>query len=121
MGSNLLKGFDIAMRSFRAIGISLLCLIAASQSSSIALEKTFFSKLSDLTVNCVKSKSQYSCHQAISFSDQLQREAGLRGEYSCQTRLLGLGADMGRLLLDPNKGKYILQSLKDVKLFCNEL
>ncbi len=75
-------------------------------------------RLHDLALACFDSKQQRICYQALTFSEALQRQAGNKGNYPCQTSALGLGAD----LIMASKKREInfsqVQMLEEVRFNC---
>ena len=83
------------------------------QKSSLEELELFFNK-------CIRTTNPSICKIALQRSEVLQRQAAAKGNYACQSRLLGLGSDL--LMISFNKGRdeSVFSSLKEVELLCEK-
>ncbi len=77
--------------------------------------------LETLSNECFQTRSPLACRQALVEAETLQLEASYQGQYPCQTYLLGLGANLIMINLDPPKSKNSLEMLARVKTLCKAL
>ena len=86
--------------------------------NSFATEKDDFSGLASLTIECRNTVQVGTCRQALFLTEVLQRQAASKGNYACQSRLLGLGADLLMISFDAVPKTSVLAILREVKTFC---
>ena len=79
-----------------------------------------FSNLEAFSNECIRTRDELTCKRALVQSEVLQRQAAAKGNYACQSRLLGLGSDL--LMISFNKGRdeSVFSSLKEVELLCEK-
>lgn len=74
-----------------------------------------------LSQECFRSGLTQACRRAIVATEKFQLHSGSKDRYSCQTRLLGLEAN---LIMRMNKGprnKWSSKAINDVKNLCSGL
>ena len=89
--------------------------------NAFAFEADSLLKLDSLSIECLQTRSVTTCRKALINAEVLQREAASRGDYPCQSRLLGLEADLLMLSFDDGRDDSELTILKEIKLFCRNL
>ena len=88
-----------------------------------AAKKEGLSELISLTSECRHTIQISICRQALLQTEVLQRQAESNGNYACQSRLLGLGAELLMLSSGGSQEGALLSVpiLKEVKIFCRGL
>ncbi len=79
------------------------------------------SSLADLELysnKCIRTTNPSICKLALERSEVLQRQAAGQGNYACQSRLLGLGADLIMISFKEEREESIFAMMKEVKQFC---
>ena len=99
----------------------LFFVLGGTPLNSLAAEKNVFVKLDFFSIECIKKRKRSSCQRALALSEQLQRQAAAAGIYSCQSRLLGLGADLVMTSFKFERSSSALALLREVKKFCSSL
>ena len=101
--------------------VNLAILPSILYGSLLAAQGLAVPSLNHLASQCFRTRRKESCQRALNLSEALQRSAEARGNYSCQTIVLGLGAEL--LLAQLNKGrkKIALETLQDVNNLCDGL
>ena len=107
------KGYLIFFLFFSIAGINQL--------NSFSSEINALGELDALTTRCIKTSLHSTCRRALVLAEVLQRNAAAQGYFSCQTRLLGLGADLLMISFDGNPKEFNLAMLKEVQTFCDNL
>ncbi len=72
-----------------------------------------------MAMQCFEDRTVISCRKALIGSEALKREAGALELYSCQTRLLGLEADMILSMEKKVSRRSALKTLEEVKTHCS--
>ena len=103
------------------LAITLLLLVERGQANSLAFEMDSLSELETLTKKCISSSLIQDCQHALSLAEVLQRQASSQGNYACQSRLLGLGADLLMVAFDAGRDKFVLPLFKEVQILCKGL
>ncbi len=75
----------------------------------------------DLVQDCFDSGGFSPCRRALLTTEFLQRYAASRKNYSCQSRLLGLGADLIIARQQKGRGNFSYEMLEEVKYRCSNL
>ncbi len=103
------------------VSIGFLLIIGGLPSGTLAAKPNPFLGLTSLTIQC-SHKSQVSiCRKGLLLTEVLQRQAASKGNYSCQSRLLGLGTQLLLISLNPAEEVPISGILKEVGMFCGRL
>ena len=74
-----------------------------------------------LALECFRSGRLEPCQRALLRAEALQRRAGAQDDYSCQTLLLGLEADLIMSQLQAGRGDNALAMLDEVNKGCQGL
>ncbi len=101
------------------LAITLLALVAGGSLIASAFERDSLVDLEKLTKKCIGIKKPNECRAALSFAEVLQLQAASRGNYACQSRLLGLEADLILIPLKAVRDQIVLKMLKEVEMFCD--
>ncbi len=88
---------------------------SSSQMVEDLAELGFFSS------KCIETSQALACQKALVYTEALQREAALNGNYACQTRLLGLGSDLLMISLQSEHSRSALRMFEEVKLHCQKV
>ncbi len=94
--------------------LSSTLLIAATHSSEFRLGKD----IEKLAIQCLSQENLQSCREAIYLVHKLQLNSKDIMNYPCQTRLLGLEANLIMGLNKTGKKNKTFQMIKQVKRFC---
>ena len=86
-----------------------------------AAENNAILKLDALTLQCIRTSSSSTCQKALTYAEVLQRNAAAQGNYGCQTRLLGLQADLLMIGFKTVRTRSALLMLKEAKSLCKRL
>ena len=105
--------------SYYTIFILLLLGLGELQSKSFAIDLNDLSDLDVLSVECINTRRSNPCRRALALSETMQRNAASQRNYGCQTRLLGLGADLILMSFDEGRRGAALATLEQVKTFCD--
>ncbi len=81
-------------------------------------ELNTFNEIESLTRNCLHHSTPSHCRQAINLVHELQRHSEKAKNYPCQTRLLGLEANIIMSMNESKKINKTHQILKQVKTLC---
>ena len=102
------------------LSIMLNFALGGGLSTASYAEILAFSNLEAFSNECIRTRDELTCKRALAQSEVLQRQAAAKGNYACQSRLLGLGSDL--LMISFNKGRdeSVLSSLKEVELLCKK-
>ncbi len=78
--------------------------------------------LRSLTAKCIKLGELSTCRFALTSAEALQFQAASQGRYSCQTKLLGLQANLIMIILNSSNNKNeALLILNEVEEACKLL
>ncbi len=113
------KGFFFQQKRF-CIYIVCFSLFGGFLPESFALEKNILSELDSFSIQCIQTGELSPCQSALSLAELLQRHAASVGNYGCQSRLLGLGADLLMISFKTRTGIVALEMLEEVQKFCGE-
>ncbi len=100
------------LKNFKTLSISCLYLLIPLN-PLIAFESRDYLLIDRLVKSCYKDK--VSCNFALSKINTYQRKSAINKKFSCQTRLLGLEANLIMVMnsnLKSNQAKSIIQSIK---------
>jgi len=106
-------------KSFLTFLIFLL-FVGGGQINAFGFEMGALSKLDSLSIECLKNTQVSNCQQALLQAEVLQRQAASDGNYACQSRLLGLGADLLMISFKAGRSGSVLKMLEEVKVFCRD-
>ena len=81
-----------------------------------AFEIRDYSKINMLVKSCYKDAK--SCNGALSHIHNLQKNASIKKKFSCQTRLLGLEANLIMAANSNFKRKEAKSIIEDVRKYC---
>ena len=99
----------------------LLLLSGGLQIHPLAVHADGIQEVNELSLDCINKTSVESCQRALLRIEELQTFASAKGKYSCQTRLLGLSADLIMFKFnDGDKGRG-LETIGQIKDFCEDL
>ena len=84
---------DLRTKNYFIFGMIFFALGGVALHSS-ASEKSVLTELDSFSMECIQTSKLSPCKSALSLAELLQRKAASDGHYSCQSRLLGLGADL---------------------------
>ena len=96
----------------------ILLTFLESPYSAVATEKNAFKEMHSLSTDCIHTSQASACRGAKILAEVLQRQAASIGNHGCQSRLLGLGADLLMIDFKSGRGGAALNMLKEVKMFC---
>ena len=113
------RGFCVKKKQF-FLSTMLFFGLVCRLSNSFAMERTALSELDFLSSECIQTSSLLACQNALSRAEVLQRKAAINGNYPCQSRLLGLGADLLMISFDSSRGGSALGMLREVRRFCTK-
>jgi len=97
------------------------CIAGLWQPTCFSFEQDNLFEVSSFSLECLETGEISACQRAIHRSELLQREAASNGEYGCQSRLLGLGADLLMISFGEKRSDFALEMLEQVKMFCGDL
>jgi len=101
---------------------SFACFVVVVASSSLlstpASEAKLLQQLNSLSSRCFDSGEIDTCQRALMLSEDLQRMAESKENYPCQTRALGLGADLILSQLQGGLDPLALTMLNEVNKRC---
>ena len=89
--------------------------------SSLSSESPQLPSLNLLALECFRSSQIGPCQRALLQSEALQRRAGAKKNYPCQTLVIGLGADLIMSELHEGRGLAAVEMLEDVNELCRGL
>ena len=98
--------------------MALLIVLGGGHLDSVAVELDAISKLGALSTECFSDSQLSACQRALSLAEVLQRKASFKGNYACQSRLLGLGADLLMISFNEGRGGSAFEMLEEVHMFC---
>ena len=101
------------------MSIILFFTIGGGTCHSSEIDDEALSELGALSIECIDRRQVFACQSALLYAEALQRQAALNGNYSCQTRLLGLGADLSIASLQSGNGRSVIKMLEEAKLYCS--
>ena len=96
--------------------MACLLIMGCLVSDSLAAKKDGLSDLTSLTVECTNTGQISICRRALFRTEVLQRQAGSNGNYACQSRLLGLGAELLIISFDSKQEVFLPPMLKEVMI-----
>ena len=105
------------VKSFLLV-MMLLAFCELDKPNSLASQMKSLSELETLTKKCIVTKKFRECRVALSFAEVLQNQAASRGDFACQSRLLGLESDLIRIPFQSVRDQLVLEMLEVVKIFC---
>ena len=70
---------------------------------------------------CFRGANPVSCDRALVLTEAMQRLAGDRELYPCQTMLLGLQAEVVMMQLAEQRGQKVFETLRDSERLCSGL
>ena len=100
------------------IVISLFLIMEGSLSGALASQQNPLSELIALTIECRETSQISICRRALFRTEVLQRQAASKANYSCHSRLLGLGAELLMISFGTEKDVQTSEMLKEVNMFC---
>ncbi len=104
-------------KDFRVLLMAVL--IFSPNNESIAGEGSpYLLELNSLAKECFSTRDAAICEKALIVSESFQRYADSKENYACQSRLLGLGADLIMTPLNSSKIEPAFPILEGVNLFC---
>tara|TARA_B100001250_G_C19692142_1_gene740806 strand:+ start:267 stop:626 length:360 start_codon:yes stop_codon:yes gene_type:complete len=74
--------------------------------------------LADLSYRCMRFKDMNSCKSALLQAEELQLKEGFKQNYTCQTRLLGLEADLIITIIESSDSNQSLKIIDDINEVC---
>ncbi len=95
--------------------------IGSERFKSHADENHALSPLESFSIECIQTSQSSACRKAVFHAEVLQRQAASAGSFSCQSRLLGLEADLIMSSFKTRRVESALAMLKEVKVLCREL
>ena len=99
--------------------VMLLFFFEIEKLNVFAFEFVSLSRLEILTKRCIDSKKTHDCMSALSFAEVLQNQAASRGNFACQSRLLGLESDLIMISSQEVRDELVLKMLDEVYVFCD--
>jgi len=99
------------------LSIMLFFALGLTASNGLA-EKSAFADLELFSNECIRTSDPSVCKRALARSEVLQRQAAEQGNYACQSRLLGLGADLLMISFGTSRDESIRAIMKEMKNFC---
>ena len=103
------------------LSIMLNFALGGGLSTASYAEILAFSNLEAFSNECIRTRDELTCKRALAQSEVLQRQAAAKGNYACQSRLLGLGSDLIMIASETGRVRTVLARLEAVKHFCNGL
>ena len=103
------------------VSMAILIVVVGGQLDSVAVEVDAISKLGALSTQCFSESQLSACQRALTLAEVLQRKAAFKGSYACQSRLLGLGADLLMISFDEGRGGSSFEMLEKVQMLCSDL
>ena len=103
------------LKKFKILSISCLYLFIPLN-PLLAFESRDYLVIDMLVNSCYKDKG--ACNLALSKIHRYQRKAAINKKYSCQTRLLGLEANIIMAMNSNLKKKQYESIIKAVKKYC---
>ena len=94
--------------------------MSTGQSQSLSVETNTLTELSSITIDCLESVRLSKCQRALSLTEELQRQAAEYGNYSCQSLLLGLGAELIMASLNEPRTDSALAIFRDLEVICRQ-
>ena len=85
------------------------------------LQASTSSDLYPLAIRCFNSRQIKACRRALNLSESVQRKAAESQRYPCQTRALGLGAELLMAEQHPKSFEGSFTLLEDVVKACKGL
>ena len=101
--------------------VLLLSILEIKNPNSLAFGNESLSELETLTKRCIHAKKSRECSFALSFAEVLQNQASSRGNFSCQSRLLGLESDLILISLQSVPNEHVLKILEEVNKYCDRI
>ncbi len=89
--------------------------------TGLTVHANYLYSFEPLVISCFEKREETVCKEALIQSELLQRMAGAQENYSCQTRLLGLGTDLIMIMGNKHLGEYSSTMIDEVKDFCIDL
>ncbi len=89
--------------------------------TALAGEHEALSELDSLSIKCLKTRDRSICRRALFHAEVLQHQAALHGNYACQSRLLGLEADLLMISFKNVRRESLMAMLQASKKFCKSL
>ena len=96
----------------------MLLVAFVGRASNALAQKSDLADLEFSSNECIRTNKPSICHDALARSEVLQRQAAAQGNYACQSRLLGLGADLLMTSFKAVRDKSVLAMIEEVKYFC---
>ncbi len=102
--------------------IFLLSIVFGGISLSVeANQNVVLSELEALSRECFRTSERGVCKRALEYTEILQRRAAAKGQYACQTRLLGLGSNLLMFSFEEGERGQAFSMLKEVEPFCAQI
>ena len=89
--------------------------------SFVVLAEVSFGRIEPVTKECFKTRNTEFCRRALVHIENFQQFSSSVENYSCQTRLLGLAADVVMTSLPGPPLREINQNLDEALEFCSDL
>tara|TARA_B100000700_G_C14939136_1_gene805873 strand:+ start:761 stop:1036 length:276 start_codon:yes stop_codon:yes gene_type:complete len=77
-----------------------------------------FASFERIVMECFDTTNKNICKKALIEVAAFQRYQESKGNYACQTRLLGLESDLIIVTYEPSHSKIALKLIDSTKIFC---
>tara|TARA_Y100001968_G_scaffold4271_2_gene3792 strand:+ start:727 stop:1053 length:327 start_codon:yes stop_codon:yes gene_type:complete len=105
------------MKNIKTIlNILFLFLLQTNVNALFAIDRK--EHLNQIVISCFNFKQSDVCEEALIRLEGIQSNEASLGNYSCQTRLLGLQADLIMTMQNKVKRSSFQRKLKEIKQFC---
>ena len=101
--------------------VLFLSILEIKNPNSLVFGNERLSELETLTKRCIHTKKSRECRIALSFAEVLQNRASSGGNFSCQSRLLGLESDLILISLQSVQDEHVFKMLEEVIKFCDRI